>query len=159
MSEISISFSEQRLLEKCREIEFLCRDLYDYFAELYSGNDEAVRLWRKTAMEEQNHADQFTLALKLSKGLPCMITVDPVKIDSLVLQMQAIIEKVKNDPPTFKDALESAIRLEKYLADFHLVCVINFEDSSYKKLFQAMMDSDSTHIESLQNTLDKNKKE
>lgn len=63
MSKSGITFPEQKLLEKCWKIELLCKELYEYFAELYCDDMEAVQLWRKTAIEEQNHADQFTLAL------------------------------------------------------------------------------------------------
>ena len=155
MAYMPMNISDQAVLEKCRDLEFLCRDIYSYFADLYDGNDEAVRLWRKTSMEEQNHADQFTLALKLNKGLACMVTVKPDTLESIHTQMRAVLEKVKTTPPTLLDALYSSIKMEKYLSDFHLECVVEFEDSSYKKLFKAMMASDQEHIASLQAAYDK----
>ena len=106
-------------------------------------------------MEEQNHADQFTLALKLNKGLACMVTVKPDTLELILTQIRAVLEKIKATPPTLLDALYSSIKMEKYLSDFHLGCVVEFEDSSYKKLFQAMMASDQEHIASLQAAYDK----
>lgn len=155
MPEISAKISDQILLEKCREIELLCKDLYEYFAELYSDNGDAVRLWRKTAMEEQNHADQFTLALKIQKGLPCLVKVNSAKLDSIQTQMLTALERFKAAPPKLADALSTSIKLEKYLEEFHLGCVVEFEDRSYKKLFDAMMASDQEHIASLQAVYDK----
>lgn len=155
MAEISMTISEQKMLEKCREIELLCKELYDYFADLYADNEEAVHLWRKTASEEQNHADQFTLTLKLKKGLTCLVTVDPTRVESILSQLHAVIEKVKVSPPKLEDALSSAIKLEKYLAEFHLGCVVVFEDKTYKAMFNAMMASDQKHIASLQAAYDK----
>jgi rubrerythrin len=150
-----MTISEQRLLEKCREIELLCKELYEYFAELYAGNDDAVRLWKKTADEEHNHAEQFTMALRLCRGLPCLVTVDSKRVDSIISQLQTVIKKVKLTPPELQDAICSAISLEKHLTEFHLGCVAIFEDKSYNKLFSAMMASDDGHIASLQAAYDK----
>ena len=155
MTGMTMTFSEQKILEKCREIELLCKELYDYFTKLFADNEDAVQLWRKTASEEQNHADQFSFALKLKKDIHCLVTVDPKRVESIVSQLQIVIEKVKATPPTFQDALSSAIKLETYLAEFHLVCVVNFEDQSYKSMFNAMMASDQEHIASLQAALDR----
>lgn len=143
------------MLEKCCEIELLCKELYDYFAELYADNEDAVHMWRKTASEEQNHADQFSLALKLKKGLACLVTVDLTRVEWILSQLRSVIEKVKINPPSFEDALNSAIKLENYLAEFHLGCIVVFEDNSYKAMFNAMMASDQEHIASLQAAYDK----
>ena len=155
MTEISMTISEQKMLEKCCEIELLCKELYEYFAELYADNEEAVHLWRKTASEEQNHADQFVLALKLKKGLACLVTVDLTKAEWVIAQLHTVIEKVKASPPRYEDALNSSIKLEKYLVEFHIGCVVAFEDKSCKAMFNAMMASDQEHIASLQAAADK----
>lgn len=151
----SISITEQRLLEKCREIELLSKELYDYFAELYAGDNEAARLWKKTAEEEQNHAEQFTMALRLYRELPCLVTVDSQRVDSIISQLKTVIKKVKRDPPGLQDALCSAIKLENYLTEFHLGCVALFVDKSLNNLFSAMMASDDEHVESLQAAYDR----
>jgi len=151
----SMTISEQRLLEKCREIELLCKELYEYFAELYADDHEAARLWKKTADEEQNHAEQFTMALRLFRGIPCLVTVDTQRVDSIISQLKTVIEKVKHDPPGLQDALCSAIKLENYLTEFHLGCVALFVDKSLNDLFSAMMASDDEHIASLQAAYDR----
>ena len=155
MSGVTMTISEQILLEKCREIELLCKELYDYFTELYSDNEEAVSLWSKTASEEENHAAQFTMALRLRNDLACNIQVDAARVESIILQFRGLIAKVKSAPPKLVDALGSSIKLEKYLAEFHLGCVVMFEDDSCRKMFNAMMSSDNEHVESLQAAYDK----
>lgn len=155
MTTESLSINEQILLEKCREIEIYCRDLYTYFAELYVDDLDIVRLWRKTAMEEQNHADQFTLALKLKKGMNCLVSVDKARVDTIVSQLRTVIDQVKKSPPKLEDALLASIKLEKYVAEFHLSCVVCFENDSFKGMFNAMMSSDQGHVEALQATYDK----
>ncbi|MDD2271603.1 MAG: rubrerythrin [Desulfuromonadaceae bacterium] len=155
MSDKAMTLSEQILLEKCRDIELLCKDLYSYFAELYSDNQGVAHIWRKTATEEQNHADQFSLALKLRKDLPCTVLTDAARVESILSSLRVVIAQVKAAPPTLVDALNSAIKLEKYLSEFHVDCVARFEDESYGKMFSAMMSSDCEHIESLQAEYDK----
>jgi rubrerythrin len=155
MLEKTMTISDQRLLERCREIELLCKDLYMFFAELYIGNDEAVQLWQKTADEEQNHAEQFTLALRLSRNFSCQVTVDSKLVESTISKIKAVIEKVKLTRPELKVALCSAIKMENFLVNFHLGCVVLFEDNNYKNMFNAMMASDNQHIASLQAAYDK----
>jgi len=155
MSDKLMTLSEQVLLEKCRDIELLCKDLYGYFAELYSDNEAVAHMWRKTAMEEQNHAEQFTLALKLRKDLPCTVLTDAARVESILSSLRIVVAKVKVEPPSLVDALNSAIKLEKYLSEFHLDCVAKFENESYGKMFNAMMSSDNEHIESLQDEYNK----
>ena len=150
-----MTISEQIFLEKCREIELLCKELYEYFSVLYAGDEEAVRLWRKTADEEQNHADQFTLALKLKKDLSCQVNIEPEKVESVISQLRSVIEKVRSTPPIFQDALLASIKLEKYIADLHINCVVVYEDKQCKSMFDAMMASDHEHIASLQVAYDK----
>lgn len=145
-----MAVSDQKILEKCREIELLCRDIYTCFAEIFADDPEAVTLWRKTAVEEQNHADQITLALKLRKGLSCHVEIDCSQIDFRITQMQGYLETVKISPPTLKEALALAIKLERKISSFHLDEMMVFEDESIKKLFRAMMASDRNHVESLE---------
>jgi len=149
-ADVRLTLSDEGLLLKCREIELLSKGLYEYFAELYAGNEEAVQLWRKTADEEQGHAEQFTMALMMREGISFKLTVDPEQVESILSQLRTVMEKVRVDPPDLKDALLSCINLEKYLAEFHLVCVAAFEDQGCKNMFNALMASDQGHIESLQ---------
>lgn len=155
MADMILTLTDEVLLLKCREIELLSKALYEYFAELYAGNEEAEQLWRKTADEEQNHAEQFTMALMLREGISCKMDVDPGRVESILSQLKTVMEKVRVDPPDLKDALLSCIRLEKYLAEFHLGCVVIFEDKGCKNMFNALMASDQGHIEALQAAYDK----
>lgn len=155
MLDNAMKLAEQVMLEKCREIELLCKELYDYFAELYSDNEAVARLWRKTAMEEQNHADQFTLALKLRKDLPCTVLTNSTRVESVLSQLRAVIAKVRAVRPNLADALSASIKIEKHLVEFHIDCVARFENDSHRKMFSAMMSSDNEHIESLQQEHDR----
>lgn len=154
MSETTMTMTELLLLEKCRDIELLCKDLYDYFAVLYADDELAAGLWKKTAKEEENHAAQFTLLLRIRRDMPCLLLIDSAKVDSVFSSLQNVIVKVRSTPPKLVDALHAAIKIEKHLADLHIDCVVMFEDDSYRKLFKAMMANDKDHIASLQRAYD-----
>ena len=141
-----ITFNDQALLEKCRKIELLNQELYTRFAETYHTIPEAVYLWRKTAVEEQNHAEQFTLALKLKKGLQMHSTIPLDTADKLIVRLNNIIEGLPSKKLSLLDALEFAIKLEQYLVKFHISCVATFTETSFQNLFNAMMKSDQDHI-------------
>ena len=64
--------------------------------------------------------------------------------------MQGYLETVKISPPTLKEALALAIKLERKISSFHLDEMMVFEDESIKKLFRVMMASDRNHVESLE---------
>ena len=155
MQESGMTVSDIYILEKCQRIELLSRKLYEFFADIYSDNPEINALWLKTAAEEQNHADQFSMALKMRKNLSITLNIDKQKADFVINQLLKLIEKFELTPPVITDALSASIKLENYLADFHLVCVASFEDNTFKKMFQAMMAGDQQHIASLQAAYDK----
>lgn len=145
-----ITFNDQALLEKCRNIELLSKDLYTRFAETYLDSPEAVYLWRKTATEEENHAEQFTLALKLKKGLQLHSTITLDTADKLISRLTNVIEGLPAKSLSLMDALEFAIKLENYLVKFHLSCVATFKDQTFQNLFNAMMASDQGHIAAIE---------
>lgn len=154
MSETMMTMNELLLLEKCREIELLCKDLYDYLAELYADDEIAASLWSKTAKEEENHAAQFTLMVRLRRDMPCVVLIDSTKVESVLSGLKAVIARFRSAPPKLVEALQSAIKIERHLADLHIDCVVMFEDDSCRKLFSAMMANDKDHIASLQRAYD-----
>lgn len=145
---------DTQILEKCREIELLSKKLYLFFADLYAANADIKTLWIKTADEEQHHADQFTLALKMKKSLGVTLNIDMQKAVFVVDELEKLTKRFEANPPKLVDALSTAIKLENYLADLHLVCVASFEDQSFKNMFSAMMAADQQHIERLQTALE-----
>lgn len=145
-----MTINELKALEKCRDIELLCGDIYSYFAEVFSEDREIQLLWRKTAVEEQNHADQFALAIKLRRGISCQVILDAAQADYKISQLQKYLSMIRISPPSLIEALESALKLEESITKFHLENIVLFEDPGLRKMFVAIKASDDRHIESLQ---------
>lgn len=145
-----------KVLEDCRDIEFCCAELYKFYADHFKSIPEISELWRKTAFEEENHAEQFTLAIKLQRqGAIEYVMMDPFKAANALNIVKSICDNVKKTKPNLEDALRSAIKLELKLSEFHTVAVASFADESFKKMFTAMMKADDYHLTKLQAAYDK----
>ena len=146
----------ERILETCIEIEQCNADLYRYFARIFADFPGMAKLWEKTAQEEDNHANQFILAIKLRKlKVIDDVASDIINAGSFLTLVKSISEGVKIIKPGRIDALVTALDLEEKLAAFHANGVAHFVDESYKKLFTAMMKADRNHIVLLQKAYQK----
>lgn len=151
MPTIDANMDIQLTLELCEQIEHYNAKIYRHFAKTFAETPELAALWHKTALEEENHAQQFTLALKLQHlKVITETTVDKVKADTLLTHVKAVYEGVLAANPSKFYALVTALNLEEKLAEFHANAVAVFVDESFKKLFTAMMKADREHIDAIQ---------
>jgi rubrerythrin len=141
----------QRTLELCEQIERCNAEIYRHFAKTFANMPEMAALWHKTAIEEENHAHQFTLAMKLQHlNVIKETTVDQLKADTFLAHVKSVYEGVLAANPSKFYALVTALNLEEKLAAFHANAVAIFVDESFKKLFTAMMKADREHIDAIQ---------
>ena len=151
MATIENSKDIQQTLELCEQIEQCNAEIYNHFAKLFADSPDMAALWHKTALEEENHAQQFTLALKL-QNLKVVenVTIDRIKADAVLSHVKSIYDNVLAGNPSKLQALTAALKLEEKLAEFHANAVAVFVDESYRNLFTAMMKADKGHVETLQ---------
>jgi rubrerythrin len=138
-----------RILDICRDIELLNEQLYRYFAVLFAEDGELAALWKKTANEEANHAQQFELVIRTNKDLLESVAIDAWTAATAFEFVRTLFESAKKSPPSVVDALQLGVMLEARLVRLHLECIADFTDESLKMLFRAMMESDDRHRESL----------
>jgi rubrerythrin len=139
-----------RILEVCRDVELYCAEIYSYYAGAYEGKPELAKMWGRTAAEEETHANQFVLAIKLRKqGVISAVNIDQYVAENTLHLVKSIYENVRSSTPSMEDALRSSIKLEEKLAEFHLTYMANFPDENMRKLFTAMMKADNHHLERL----------
>lgn len=140
-----------KVLEICRDIELASAELYKYFAEIFCDHEEMAALWRKTAKEEENHAMQFVLALKMRRErLVDTLAIDGSKAENVLNIVNSFSAAMRKNKPSMLVALRTAIKLEKGLVAFHMSTVACFVEESYKQLFVALMKADRNHIEALE---------
>ena len=148
-----IIYNDTQILEKCRRLEEIAADLYHFLARAHTSDPQISALWEKTAREEENHASQFSMAIRMKKGLSVEIKAEKMKVEETLKMAESISAGMKKDPPRIRKALENAIMLEENLSEFHLANTMCFPDESNKKLFQAMMAADKDHVGSLKKAL------
>ncbi len=146
-----IDMDTVKVLEICRDVELVSAELYNYFAEIFSDHAEMAELWRKTAREEEGHAMQFILALKMRREpLVAALAIDGSKAENALKIVKSLSAVMRKNKPSMLEALSAAIKLEKGLADFHMTSVASFVHENHRKLFSAMMLADREHLEALE---------
>jgi rubrerythrin len=146
-----LSGEELRIFEICRQIELVNAEIYLYFVEIFSDIPWCAELWGKTAREEQNHAAQFELAMKMKRGVIESVVIDKETAANALKVTESILAEVKGQHLSLEDALRASIKLEIHLAEFHMDCITIFKEESFAKMFKAMMAADEYHLKALQN--------
>lgn len=145
-----------RILEICRDVEICVSEIYYCFEESFGDSPEIARLWKKTAMEEENHAKQFVLAINLRKqDLVRGVSIDQETAEAVLHKVKSLYETVRRSRPAAADALRMAMELEEELAEYHMSALARFQDSSHKMLFEAMMNHDNGHALELKKAYEK----
>jgi len=136
-------------LDLCAKNERMCAELYHYYSDLFRERDDISQLWKKTALEEENHQKQFELALRLSTSCDLELTSSVERALSVHQTFLRLLDHVRMQPPDLLTALKKAIEMEEAIADIHLESSVVFKDSHVYELFRAMCDADQGHVESL----------
>lgn len=153
-----MSVDMMAVLDKCAEVELKSMELYDLYADCFEHDVAVARMWRRVAREEENHANQFRLALKMREGAIKEITLDPCRVEYLLKDIQGAIERVKRCCPTLEEALHSAIKLEEQLSGMHVQYVVDFQDEMCRKFFNALMMDEKIHVSRLREAYDQQRK-
>lgn len=140
------------VFELCADMERTLAALYRHLAKLHRDREDLRRLWTKTACEEDNHAQQFSLARSTAADVAELrVTADQAA--GLLKGCQTVLAEVEREQPAPIEALERAVRLEHQLARFHMTGVAEFTQPNVRKLFAAMAAADREHIAALERQL------
>jgi len=143
------------VLKTCSQIEGKVAEIYHFFSDLHRENAELSVLWRKTALEEENHMYQFQLAARISRGTVAGTRIDAGKAQAALNMVESLQERLQEKPPTFAGALKFAVELEEKLSAFHLENAVIFDNDQAESLFRAMMANDRDHVAALQSFLER----
>jgi hypothetical protein len=134
------------LLSVCTAIEQETAALYSYFSELFHETPELARMLKKIMVEKENHVMQLQLAAKLEQRceVDAHINIDMAQqLLNLVTGLQA---RVREFPPTWRNALKFAIELENKLSLFYADNALVFTEESFNSLYMAMKGHDEDQI-------------
>lgn len=139
-------------LDACEQIERVAADLYHFYADHFVSDREISQLFRKTALEEENHVRMVQMAKRM------VDQIRGVNVDTRLGQAAATFitnhfEDVKKFPPALDQALQSSIRFEDKMSIFHSDNALLFTSNEVREIFTSLMKNDQEHVESLQRAL------
>jgi rubrerythrin len=137
----------------CARIEAMTAELYHYYSELFQEDEDVSQLWKKTALEEENHMRQFELAIRLCDDADFELEADIVRTHRIYHKLKSILEHVRTTPPDMETAFSKAIDMEEYLASMHMDCAVRYGNESIKRMFQSFSDFDQDHVKALKHQL------
>jgi hypothetical protein len=137
----------------CAKIEGLCAELYHFYSDIFQENADISNLWKKTALEEENHQKQFELAFKLLDEVDLELNADLDRTCRIHGKLGGLLQHVRQSPPDIVTALNKAIEMEEALADLHLDSSVRFHDESTQKMFKALREFDQDHVKALRHAL------
>lgn len=143
------------VLKTCSQIEGKVAEIYHLLSDLHRENAELSALWRKTALEEENHMYQFQLAARISREMVAGTRIDGRKAQAALNMVESVQGRLREKAPTFAGGLRFAIELEEKLSAFHMENAVIFENDQAESLFHAMMASDRDHVAALQRFLER----
>lgn len=151
MSETTDLTTKQFFLETCMGIEGLCAEMYHFYSRIYEDIPEASSLWKKTALEEENHQKQFAMALRLLEEIEFEVPKDSLERALLIHdKLMKLMDHIKRDRPDLLTAVSKALVMEDKLADLHVHSSLNFKEASMQKLFKALSEADRDHVADMQ---------
>jgi rubrerythrin len=137
------------LFDICRDIEGSFAELYHFYSDHFKDDAEIARMWKKTAMEEENHQHQFAMARRMMSNMQCVANVDiDIAVDVRDNVAKLVANAIKR-PPNLASALKRSIELEEKLSVFHAGTIVSFTDPGLKNMFSAMLCFDKEHVETL----------
>lgn len=138
----------------CLKIEGLCARLYHYYSEIHSDDPAASRIWKQTALEEEDNQKQVELAINLINDLDFELTSSDLRQACAIhRKLCMLLDIVRRAPPILRTALNNAIKMEELMAGLHIDTSGRFKDESVQQRFQAVLDSDQEHIHLLREFL------
>jgi len=140
-------------LDLCASIEELFADLYHFYSRVYADNPDAARVWKKLAIEEENHRAQVELAAHLQDEVAGLEEGVLERSHLLHKKLQLMLRGVKSCPPPLDIALKKAVEMEESLAGLHVDRALSFKTESTQKLFHALREADRSHVSALKRQL------
>jgi rubrerythrin len=141
---------EMCTLDSCILIEETCASIYYKYAGIFSDIPKIFSLWTEMAIEEEKHAADF----RAVKAIHCS-NYDCSDIENDLLKMmlenlKSLNENINSKTPSLRDALLTALILEKSVEKYHLNISKQILDPKLASLLDVMMEYSHGHVEMLQ---------
>ncbi|NJC87068.1 MAG: hypothetical protein FIB02_00805 [Desulfuromonas sp.] len=143
-----------RFLTTCALVEDKAAEIYRAMAVAAraQNDEELAALWQTMAVDEENHAQQVRLAMRLSreKVFAELKAEEEGAALALLARAEDLLQRVTASSVSEEEMLRVASDLEKRFQKIHTTYTIVFQESSMKKMFDALARADDTHLAGLQ---------
>jgi len=146
----STAWKEMSTLEACILIEETCAAIYYAFAGIFADDPECSRRWTEMALEEESHADQFRTVSALHRDSHEGFNGENYLIKTMLDHVSSLSESIGKEPLSLKEALLTALILEKSVEKYHLETSQRVVDPELANLLTVMVEYSRGHIEILQ---------
>jgi hypothetical protein len=140
-----ITLKTLKMLDGCEEVENMIAEIYHIFADHFHENTKLSRYWRRTALEEENHARQVNLAKKTKDSIVWVSIEAWRQVFVVQDQLRDTLERIRLSPPSLEEALLFSIVSEEQIDNLHMTNAILMREKSGNDLFVAMMNEDREH--------------
>jgi rubrerythrin len=134
-----------QMLDGCEDVENSVAEIYHFFADHFRDNAEISLFWRRTALEEENHARQVKLAKKTKDSIVWVSIEVWRQVFVVRKQLRDTLERIRQSPPSLEEALIFSIASEEQIDHLHMTNAILMKEKSGNELFVAMMNEDREH--------------
>lgn len=135
-----------QLLQICLEVEETLGKIYLRFAEHGPGDETLRNLWRQLAAEEEQHAMQIRLLLRLrSDGLVRGAKLPLATATAMRDYAKKALNEISEKPINESTALQLARRMEKDFGQVHASAAMDFMHEQTRSMFAALAHADQDH--------------
>ena len=149
-----------QVLTDCAAIEENVAKIYRMMAANSEVSEELRGILHKMAADEDQHAEKIRFAQRLNREKVFDESRLPhQRVKELLADTHSMLARLAKEPFGEHEALMTMIRLERDFCQVHVEAVAQFKDPSLLKLFESLAGDDASHRETLDNYLNKVKKE
>jgi len=145
----SATRDEMSTIDACIQIEESCAAIYYSFAGIFADLPQFCSLWTEMAIEEEKHADDF----RAVKAIHCKhYTCSDIENDLIKMvldQIKTLNDSFSSKVPSLREALVTALILEKTVEKYHLEVSRQILDPELARLLDVMMEYSHGHKEML----------
>jgi rubrerythrin len=143
----SNNWGKMTTLDACVKVEETCAAIYYSLADTFAESPKISSLWTKMALEEERHAEEF----KSIRAIHCSNFGCSDSENYIIKMMLDNIEAIENDfkikAPTYRDALMTALVLEKSVEKYHLEASRLVLEPELSRLLDVMVEHSRAHMD------------
>jgi len=143
-----------RLLTTCRKIEMVTAEIYQALALAHAHHPVIERIWRKTAQEEIDHANQIDLAMRIKHGSLTGTAIEQGQAEEALGVAEKALAAIQLQAPGIESALCEAVRMERHFQQYHAYLACELSEGPTRQLFESLRKADAEHVAALEHAME-----